>query len=190
MMGKLLVPDSHVRSDDGELGAWAADNGCYTKGDRFDLPSYLTWLDQFSPLARSRCLFATAPDIVGDAAATWDRSKQVLPLLRALEFPAALVAQDGIQDTVIEWDAFDALFIGGSTAWKLSEPTYALIGEAKRRGKWVHCGRVNSGRRFHAMAAAGCDSVDGTHLAFGPDKKLPQILSWLSVPTLALEAAQ
>jgi len=36
-------------------------------------------------------------------------------------------------------------------------------------------------------ASIGCDSVDGTFLAFGPDKNLPQLLRWLRLadePTL------
>ncbi|MET7951049.1 hypothetical protein [Micromonospora sp. NPDC005324] len=33
--------------------------------------------------------------------------------------PAALVAQDGLKAPAVPWHAIDALFIGGSTAWKL-----------------------------------------------------------------------
>ena len=51
--------------------------------------------------------------------------------------------------------------------------------EAKRRGKHVHMGRVNSKTRYRYAEAIGCDSVDGTYLAFGPDENLPKLLSWV-----------
>lgn len=170
--------------------SWAADNGCFARGARFDLAAYLAWLVAMP--CRETCLFATAPDMVGDAAATWQRSEAVLPAVRALGYRAALVAQDGIEHLAIDWSAFDCLFIGGTTAWKLSETAYGLIGEAKRRGKWVHQGRCNSYRRLAAAAFAGCDSADGTFLKFAPDINVPRMLAWLDrmarQPQLAVPA--
>ena len=108
----------------------------------------------------------TVPDVVADAQATarlfevWWRA----PARRGL--PAALVAQDGLEQLgcwlALAWPRIDALFIGGSTAWKLGPSAEALALEAKRRGKWVHMGRVNSARRIRYAASIGCDSVDGT----------------------------
>jgi hypothetical protein len=103
----------------------------------------------------------------------------VLPLIRQAGYHAALVAQDGFENLAIEWGAFDALFIGGSTAWKLSAAAADAMGEARRRGKWVHVGRVNSGRRLRAVDAMGANSVDGTYLRFGPDVNLPRMERWL-----------
>ena len=40
---------------------WAADNGCYTRPDKYDDSSFLNWLDDQE---RENCLFATAPDVV------------------------------------------------------------------------------------------------------------------------------
>lgn len=40
-------------------------------------------------------------------------------------------------------------------------------------------GRVNSLRRLHYAVSIGCDSVDGTYLAHGPDTNLPRLLGWL-----------
>lgn len=158
---------------------WAADNGCYSQGDKFVLSEYLEWLELMRPV-QSTCLFATAPDVVGDAKATWVRSRDILPVIRSMGYKAALVAQDGLQDEALEWDAFDALFVGGTTAWKLSEPAYELANEARQHGKWVHMGRVNSRRRLMAAAVSGYHSADGTHIAFGPDKRLPELLRWLT----------
>jgi hypothetical protein len=156
---------------------WAADNGCFTAGGRFNLGAYLCWLVLLPE--HERCLFATAPDVVGDAAATWRRSEPVLPVLRRLGFRAALVAQDG-WDGRVDWDSFDCLFMGGTTEFKLSERAWELCREATARGKWTHMGRVNSLRRLRAAAVGGYNSADGTFLRFGPDKNLPKLLGWLA----------
>lgn len=156
---------------------WCADNGCFGKGYPGD-EKWLAWLKKHSKDA-SRCLFATAPDVVGDAVATLARSRPFLPLIREMGYPAALVAQDGLEDLEVPWDEFDALFIGGSTDWKLGEAVVELVREAKRRGKYVHMGRVNSRKRFRIAEAMGCDSVDGTYLTFGPAINLPKLMSWI-----------
>jgi hypothetical protein len=177
-LGLVLTPNMGNRPDLSRT-TWAADNGCFSQGAAFKVGRYITWLEERMSEHRDTCLFATAPDVVGDAEATWARSAPVLPLLRWLGYKAAYVAQDGMELLAVEWDAFDALFIGGSTEWKLSSAAFGLIQEAKARGKWVHMGRVNSRRRFVAAASMGCDSVDGTFLAFGPDKNLPRLQSWI-----------
>lgn len=50
---------------------------------------------------------------------------------------------------------------------------------AQARGLHCHMGRVNTRGRIRDAAMDGYDSVDGTGLAFGPDRNLPQLLSWL-----------
>jgi hypothetical protein len=157
---------------------WGADNGCFAKPELFDAAVYLKWLRD-RQYAAHNCLFATAPDVVGDAQATWVQSAPYFPIIRGMGFPAALVAQDGLEDMQIDWDAFDVLFLGGSTKWKLSHHAKLLTREAKARGKWVHMGRVNSRLRIQTAAMWGCDSADGTFLAFGPDKNIPRLLAWL-----------
>ena len=155
---------------------WCADNGCFGKGYPGD-DAWFAWLTQHP--GRDRCLFAVAPDVVGDAAATLARSLPWLPKIRALGYPAAFVAQDGLEALGVPWGSFDVLFIGGTTGWKLGPHARTLVTEAKARGKYVHMGRVNSERRFRYAAAIGCDSADGTFLAFGPDVNLPRIMAWL-----------
>jgi hypothetical protein len=84
----------------------------------------------------SSCLFAVAPDVVGDAAATLRRSERILPLIRYYTpFPAAFVAQDGLEHLDVPWDEFDALFTGGSTSWKLGPAARALAAQARQHGK-------------------------------------------------------
>jgi len=155
---------------------WAADNACFNQGDRFDLARYLDWLNRFDAI-KDRCLFATAPDVVGDWAATWQRSAPVLPTLRAMGYPAAVVLQDGCD--AVPWPDVDAVFVGGSTRWKTSPAAEVLCRQARERGKWVHMGRVNSLRRLEAAQQMGCQSADGTYLAFGPRTNLPKMLKWL-----------
>jgi hypothetical protein len=159
-----------------ESVVWCADNGCFGKGYPGD-SEWLAWLTKNSADAAS-CLFATAPDVVGDAAATMARSLPFLPMIRALGYPAAFVAQDGLEDLTIPWDDFDVLFIGGSTEWKLGSAARSLVALAKLKGKHVHMGRVNSERRYLYALNIGCDSVDGTYLTFGPDVNLPNVLAW------------
>lgn len=156
---------------------WAADNGCFSTryvGDE----RWLTWLRRHAAHAH-RCLFATAPDVVGDSSATLVRSAPFLPLIRALGYPAALVAQDGLEDLEVPWDEFDVLFIGGTTDWKLGPAAARLAAEAKARGKRVHMGRVNSGRRWAYAESVGCDTADGTFLTFGPDQNLKRLRAWM-----------
>lgn len=177
MLGYRVNGKHHGKRERFKDIIWAADNGCFTQPN-MNPQRYLDWLFTLKPY-RETCLFATAPDVVGDFKETWERSKRVLPDIRALGFPAALVAQDGIETKPISWDSFDCLFIGGSTEWKLSGDTFWLCREAIKKGKWVHMGRVNSFRRMLQARFAGCHSTDGTQLAFAPDKRYEQLQKWL-----------
>jgi hypothetical protein len=155
---------------------WIADNGCFS--DRWDETKWWRFLVA-NAHAADTCLFAVAPDVVGDAWRTHIKSLPWLPKIRKLGYKAAYVAQDGIERwPMMPWDDFDVLFIGGTTEFKLGPVARDLVAEAKRRGKWVHMGRVNSERRWLYAQAIGCDSVDGTYLTFGPKTNLPALLAW------------
>jgi hypothetical protein len=156
--------------------AWAADNGCYGNGWPGER-RWLRWLEQHAVHA-GRCLFATAPDVVGDAEATLDRSIRWLAVIRELGYPAALVAQDGLEDLPVPWTRIDVLFLGASTAWKLGPHATALTAAARRRGIGVHMGRVNSQARYRHAARIGCASVDGTCLIYAPDRNLTRLRRW------------
>lgn len=159
---------------------WAADNGCFSTGDKFNLLGFYAFLSRHSA-SRPTCLFAVAPDVVADAAATYERSMPVLPVIRDMGYKAAYVAQDGLESLPVPWDEFDCLFVGGSTDWKLSEHAEALCHEAKARGKWVHVGRVNTLTRLWQSRRMGADSVDGTCLAFGYDANFPKLSRWVFI---------
>lgn len=184
-LGMLATPNEG--KSPATAAVWAADNGCFSThyvGDE----RWMAWLRKHAAHA-DRCLFATAPDVVGDAVATLARSAPHLSAIRALGYPAALVAQDGLEHLTVPWDDFDVLFIGGSTEWKLGPDARHLVGEAKRRGKHVHMGRVNSRRRWGYAEYIGCDSVDGTFLAFGPDRNLSRLRGWTVQGSLFGEAS-
>jgi hypothetical protein len=160
----------------------ANDNGCFTLAERFDPGVWLTWL---AGMDRTGCLFAVAPDVVGDAAATLARSEPYFDHLHQLGYPVAYVLQNGQEDLPVPWADFDAVFIGGDTDWKLSGHAARLAYQAKDRGKWVHMGRVNSRKRLERAAVMGCDSADGTFLRFAPKTNLPRMLRWLHELELA-----
>lgn len=155
---------------------WCADNGSFS--DKWDEATWWAFLTDNVHRAAT-CLFAVAPDVVGDAAGTLAKSAPWMPKIRALGYPVAFVAQDGLEAMPVPWDDFDCLFIGGTTEWKLGPHARTLAAEAKRHGKWVHMGRVNSERRYRYAADIGCDSADGTYLTFGPDVNLPRLLAWV-----------
>jgi len=183
-LGVMVTPQQGYPAAHLEGFPFGCDTGCFSNPGAFSLEAYLDWL-RAREAHRERCLFATAPDVLGDAGATLARSLPVLPRLRDLGYPAALVAQDGLEDLDVPWEAFDCLFVGGTTAWKNSGAADALAREARRRGKHTHLGRVNTRRRLRAAVLGGYHSADGTYLKYGPDKNLPQLLGWLE----ALQAA-
>jgi len=89
---------------------WGADNGCFTRGGRFDEGRYFSWLQARDPRS---CLFATAPDVVGDAASTLTRSELVLPKLRELGYSQGKLVHTG------EWKNSEAIyrFEDGPSSW-------------------------------------------------------------------------
>lgn len=174
-MGFLHQPRSGHRVS--RYHPWAADNGCFTAGESFSMDRYLAWLDR---QPRVNCLWATAPDVVGDHQATIERSLPEIPSIRGLGYQVAFVAQDGATVANVPWGAFSCLFIGGSTIWKLGVAAELVARHAVRLGKWLHMGRVNSERRYRYAKAIGCHSVDGTFLAFAPKINRRRLLAWPS----------
>lgn len=168
------------------VAVWAADNGCYTLGDAFDLGRYVAWLRSCLEV-RTDPLFATAPDVVGDWQATWQRSREALPLLRATGAPVAVVAQDGVTARTFPWSECDAVFVGGTTRFKESETALELVAEGNARGKWTHIGRVNTRRRILMAAKLGAGSVDGTAIRHVPDKWFPILRRWVGEANYQLQ---
>lgn len=147
-----------------EFGRWAADNGAFTG---FDEEAFLRMLHR-NRWAKERCVFVAAPDVVGDAAATAKLFDEWEPVIRSLGYPVALVAQDGLTRRAVPWDRVDAVFIGGSTEFKLGGAAALIIRRANELGKWVHMGRVNTAGRIRYAALLGCDSIDGSGFSRWP----------------------
>lgn len=164
-VGRLVSPRSGNLIRSGER--WAADNDAFLAWDE---GRFLRMLDRLDGVPG--CLFVAAPDVVADARATLERFAVWQPELTRRGFPVALVGQDGMEDESVPWADLDAFFVGGSTEWKLSAAATDLASEAKRRGKWVHVGRVNTRRRLRIAYDMGADSVDGTGWSMFPDKYL------------------
>ena len=175
--GRLLTPRhySAAAATGAAAIAWAADNDCWAHG--LDIDAYDAMLSALAGIPG--CLFVTVPDVVSDAAATarqWVRW-QSAPRRRGL--PLAFVAQDGcIEQHLVPYaHEFDCLFIGGSTQFKHADSTRELVRAAKRAGKWIHVGRVNSERRIRWAAGLGADSIDGSGWAVWRDTNLPRGLA-------------
>lgn len=174
-LGWIDTPDQCNQGGRPEGVVWCADNGCFGKKE-FSEDRWFTWLKKHTDI--EHCRFATAPDVVGDHAATLVRSRPWLPKIRGLGFPAAFVIQDGATIDTIPWDEFDCAFIGGTTEFKLGDTALQICREARRRGKWVHIGRVNSRRRYLRFTSVA-DSADGTIIIRGPRIRLPEVLGWV-----------
>ena len=152
-----------------------ADNGCFS--GRWAFHAWRRWL-----LDQPRSVrFAVCPDVFDPSGApcheaTLERWREWGPMIERHGFTPAFVCQVGATPDNLP-DA-PVLFLGGTTEWKLGPVAWDIV-QRWSSERWVHMGRVNSRRRFDIARAAGCHSVDGTYLTFGPDKNLPLLLGWL-----------
>jgi hypothetical protein len=171
-VGMLFTPANRNSAVLARGRRYAIDNGAYVG---FNPSAFLKLLARF--IGVPGCLFVACPDVVGDWAATQENFQVWAPLIRSLGFPVALVAQDGLTSDNVPWLDIDALFVGGTTQFKLSADVDVLLGEAEARGKWRHIGRVNTKRRMRHFRDR-CDSFDGSCFSRWP-KRIKQALAWL-----------
>lgn len=173
-----FMTSPNIGNQIGDGWVWAADNGCFNEATFVGIDAWISWLSRNADKAKT-CLFATAPDVVGDHEATLKRSLPWLPAIRELGYPAAFVVQNGATVDNVPFDSCDVVFLGGDDAFKLGPIAADIALVARRKGKRVHMGRVNSYKRLRHAAAIGCDTADGTFLAFGPDVNTPRLASWI-----------
>ena len=154
---QLLTPLTryHLQRQD---SPFAIDNGAFSK---FEERAFMALLAREWD-RRNQCLFVCAPDVVGSARRTLEVFEHWKT--RLIGWKVALVAQDGQENLPIPWNEIDAIFIGGSTEFKLSSHSEQICRAAKALGKWVHIGRVNTPQRFE-WAEGLADSIDGTGLS-------------------------
>lgn len=157
-VGQLLTPLTRyrLRSD-----TFAIDNGGFKK---LDIPGLKSLLKR-EEANKSKCLFVSIPDIVGSAQRTIELFNHFHAHDEFSGWKLAFVCQDGQESLPIPWDLIDAVFIGGSTSWKISAYVEQIIKTAKVLGKHVHAGRVNTPERWSWFEDQGVDSADGTGLA-------------------------
>jgi hypothetical protein len=155
---QLLTPLTGFNRQQPEA-MYAIDNGAFSG---LDIKRFLALLER-EKANRKLCRWVAVPDIVGSARRTLELFEHWSPKLSAWRL--ALVMQDGQEDMGIPWKSIDAIFIGGSTGWKLGPHAAAAIKTAKAMEKWVHVGRVNTPARFEYFEDLGADSIDGSGLA-------------------------
>lgn len=172
-VGHLVVPKQWNRPETLTLvpGQWAMDNGAFSG---FDAGAFVRMLEAYH--GRAGCLFVTAPDVVGDAAATWALWPFWSRLIRGCGHKPAWVAQDGL--TPAQTPDVEVFFIGGTTKFKESAQVRDLCAYGKVRGIWVHWGRVNGKRRYELAKIAGADSIDGTGFSMFPNTNIPKVAGW------------
>jgi len=158
--GWLVTPYSgywHIKDDERKF---ACDTGCYQRP--FQSDKYLKMLD-FVAQFKERCLFVNPPDVVGDCETTTLLYHEWRDAIKQRELPIAYIMQDGCNLLTVQCDA---IFVGGSTEYKLSQTVIKIL---ERFTGWRHIGRVNTLKRLmHFYRYA--DSFDGTQCyRFQPD---------------------
>jgi hypothetical protein len=155
---QLITPLTRFNRQD-STACFAIDNGAFS---RFSPEAFLSLLAKHDH-ERNLCRFVSVPDVVGSARRTSESFTHWQHKLTGWNI--ALVAQDGQEDLEISWRVISAIFIGGTTVWKMSKSAADIIRCAKNIGKWVHAGRVNTPGRFEYFEELGADSIDGTGLS-------------------------
>lgn len=179
-VGHLLCPRSRNLP---WSATWAADNSAFSS---FDESAWLRMLDRIA--FQPGCLFVTLPDVVGNASRTLALYHQHVGRVLERGLPPGFVLQNGITHTPGVPNDAVALFLGGDTAFKLGPVARQFAGEARRRGLWVHMGRVNSTKRVQYAAAIGCHSVDGSGFAKFADVMFPRFAEAVRRPMLEMRA--
>lgn len=163
-LGRLISPRCGNQIDTTECDTWAMDNDAYLAWDE---GRFRKMLESYRGIPG--CRFVAVPDVIGDWGSTLRRFGAWVDLIRDLGYPVAVVLQDGANVASVPWSIIDAVFIGGSTEFKLGVVAEQIAEEASRLGKWVHMGRVNTLKRIRHAKEIGCDSIDGTGWSMFPD---------------------
>lgn len=154
--GQLITP---LTGYSNHGGMFAIDNGGYSRQDMRAFERILRREEK----NKGKCAFVCVPDVVGSARLTLELFHDLKQGLA--DWPLAFVCQDGQEDLSVPWGDISAIFIGGSTEWKMSRGVTALIRAANWRRIWTHVGRINTGKRWEYFAKMGVGSCDGSAMA-------------------------
>ena len=141
---------------------YALDNGAWTafqKKEPFNVPAFEKALVKLGADAD----FTVVPDIVAGGGASLDFSLSWLRRVQDASPNVLIPVQDGMVISDVEHLLGDqvGIFIGGGDVFKLTTmDAWCELG--RRRGCWVHVGRVNSAKRIKQCAMAGATSFDGS----------------------------
>jgi hypothetical protein len=157
VVGQLIVPANSRRNWG---GVFACDNSAFKCFNRDKFKRL-----QFRQKAyMDKCLFVSAPDVVGNMRRTLELWKRRDEFAYA-DVKLTLVVQDGAEDMEIPWDETPAIFVGGGDPWKDSKACLDIVRTAKIFGKHVHVGRVNQIKRYRNFAEVKADTCDGSSIA-------------------------
>jgi hypothetical protein len=160
--GQLLTPLTRYRRGS---DVFAIDNGCFTSFREKEFVSLLKREYEF----RESALFVCSPDKVGCHKTTFKMYEDYHHLCAG--FKIAFVAQDGYEGMPNE---VDALFIGGTNAFKDSQLAVDAVIDALNKNKHVHIGRINTAPRFLKFNQLGAHTCDGSGVS-RYDHMLPAI---------------
>ncbi len=150
VIGQLLTPLTRYRRGH---DVFAIDNGCFTSFREKEFVSLLKREFEY----RENALFVCAPDKVGCHKTTIQMFNDYAYLCEG--FKIAFVAQDGYEGMP---DEVDALFIGGTNAFKDSQLAIDAVTDALNKNKHVHIGRINTAPRFLKFNQLGAHTCDGS----------------------------
>jgi hypothetical protein len=161
----LVVPSSAPprvpRWETGDEAPFMLDNGAwgaFASGRPWNADHFLRAVDVLGDHVDA----IVAPDIVCGGQASLDLTLTHLPHLLTVGRPILIAVQNGMKPADLPpLSANLGLFIGGDDRWK--EDSARMWGaHARAAGAPCHMARVNTARRIHLAASAGCTSFDGT----------------------------
>ena len=177
VLGVLVVPGAkNDPQKNADMGlSMAADNGAFSGLDE----EAFTRMLQLYRDARIKLLWVACPDVVADGMATLMEWAKWSWIIEDYGFRPCMVLQDGMDiETVIAFDP-PAVFVGGSTEFKLGSVAADIVRWARASARPAHMGRVNTKSRIEYAYSLGCTSVDGSGFSKWPDIRIPLGIRWI-----------
>jgi len=138
---------------------FGVDNGAYSE---FNEAKYLKLVAKC--VNHENCLWINLPDVPYSARATTALFHEYCYISGLKITNRCYTVQDGITPDLIPWNYISAIFIGGSTEFKMGKTARVVARAARKRHKWVHVGRVNTPHRIDSWYN-DADSFDGSGIA-------------------------